>query len=195
MTARTLAAATVLAAVLAGCGSTHSTAIWRDPNAKGTAFKKILVGAMGVDTNARRTVEDALVARLPKGSAVASYSVLPEGQERDVERLRALLAEGYDGVLVVRLLEVGQELQRDTTTTATNVYGYWGYSATAMYSNRTLDLAKVVRVESKLFDLAKQEPVWSMETETMDPQDRAQTVESFVDFLVKKLSSDGLLAK
>jgi len=195
MTARTLATATVLAAVLAGCSSTHSTAIWRDPNSKGAAFKKVLVGAMGVETNARRAVEDALVARLPKGGAVASYTVLPDGQERDIALLRALLAQGYDGVLVVRLLEVGSELQRDTTTNATNVYGYWGYSATAMYSNRTFDLTKVVHVESKLFDLAKEEPVWSMETETMDPQSREQVVESITEFVVKRLSSEGLLAK
>jgi hypothetical protein len=144
----------------------------------------------------RRTAEEMLVKRLPPGTAVASYQVIPAGEERDVEKLKALLKEGsFDGVLVCRLMGVDQELVQTSTPGTVNVYGYWGYSHTAMYAQPTLDVRKIVKIESKLWDLEVEKPVWSMATETFEPSNREVVIDEVTELVVRQLAEGGYLVK
>jgi hypothetical protein len=190
-----LVAVLVLAGALAGCTGTRASGIWKDPDQQGS-FAKVLVGVAGVDSTGRRAGEDALVARFPKGVAVASYNVIPAGSETDLDYLRAKLTkEGYDGVLVARLLGVDQELTTTTMPSAVTVYGYYGYAYTGFYAQQAVDVRKVVRVESKLFDLKTEKPVWTMVTETTDPSSRLQTADEVADLVVRKLAEGKLIAQ
>jgi hypothetical protein len=195
MHARAAALAATLVAFSAGCAGTQATDLWRDPNRK-VPFKKILVGVAGVDTTARRSAEDAIVARLAPGTGVPSYRVVPAGRERDIEVIREVVAkEGFDGVLVARLQGVEQELTRTTMATPVTVYGGYGYAYTTMYAQQAVDIRKLVRVESKLFDVASENPVWTMTSETVDPTSRGQVTDEVATLIVAKLQEGGLLGK
>jgi hypothetical protein len=192
---RTVALAATLAAFAAGCTGTQATDLWRDPSRQ-VPFKKILVGVAGVDATARRSAEDAIVGRLPPGTGVPSYRVVPAGRERDVEAVREIVAkEGFDGVLVARLQGVEQELTRTTMATPVTVYGGYGYAYTSMYATQAVDIRKLVRIESKLFDVASENPVWTMVSETVDPTSRGQVTDEVATLIVAKLQEGGLLVK
>lgn len=194
MTLRTslTAAAVAAAVVLVGCSGTKATGLWRDASRQ-VAFKKILVGVVGADMAARRNAEELLAHRLGPG-AIASYQVIPAGEEKDLEKVKAILKEGgFDGALVCRLMGVDQELTTTTMPAAVNVYGYWGYSYTAMYAQQAVDVRKIVRVESKLFDVATEQPVWAMTTETVDPSRSGVVADEVTELVVRKLGEAGFL--
>lgn len=186
------AAAAVLLA-LAGCSGTKATGLWRDPTRQ-EAFKKLLVGVVGVDMAARRNAEEVLVKRLPPGVGIASYQVIPAGEERDVEKVKGILREGgFDGLLILRLMGVDQELTTTTMPAAVNVYGYWGYSYTSMYAQQAVDVRKIAKIESKLFDVGSEKPVWAMSTETVEPSNRGVVIDEVTELVVQQLGEAGYL--
>lgn len=188
-------AAAAAALVLAGCSGTKATGLWRDPSRQ-VPFKKILVGVVGVDLAARRNAEEVLVKRLPPGVGIASYQVIPAGEERDVEKVKGLLKEGgFDGLLILRLMGVDQELTTTTMPTAVNVYGYWGYSYTSMYAQQAIDVRKIAKIESKLFDVETEKPIWAMTTETVEPSERGVVIDEVTELVVTKLGEAGYLGK
>ena len=195
-TLRSLATAAALAAavVLSACSGTKPVQLWKDP-ASQTAFKKIMVAVMSTDMATRRNAEEAMVKRLPPG-AICSYQVVPAGEERDVEKLKVILKEAsFDGVLVLRLMGVDQEITTTVMPGTVNVYGYWGYSTTAMYAQPMIDVRKIAKVESKLFDVQAEKPVWAMVTETVDPNKRDVVIDEVTSIVVKKMDESGLFGK
>jgi hypothetical protein len=188
------AAAVAAAVVLAGCSGTKPVQLWRDPTSQ-VVFKKIMVAVIGVDMATRRNTEEVLLKRLPPGSAVASYQVIPAGEEKDLEKLKAVLKEAsFDGVLVLRLMGVDQEITTTTMAGTANVYGYWGYSHTAMYAQPMVDVRKIAKIESKLFDVVAEKPVWAMVTETVDPSKREVIIDEVTEIVVQQLAEAKLIA-
>jgi hypothetical protein len=186
------AAALAAAAVLAGCSGTKPVQLWRDPTSQAT-FRKVMVAVIGVDMATRRNTEEVLVKRLGPG-AIASYQVIPAGEEKDVEKLKGILREAaFEGVLVLRLMGVDQEITTTTMPGTVNVYGYWGYSHTAMYAQPTIDVRKIAKVESKLFDVVAEKPVWALVTETVDPSKREVVIDEVTEIVVRELASAKLI--
>lgn len=187
------AAALSLVVLLAGCSGTKPVQLWRDPTAQGT-YQKVMVAVIGVDMATRRNTEEVLVKRLGPG-AIASYQVVPAGEEKDLEKLKAVLHEAkFDGILVLRLMGVDQEITTTTYAGTANVYGYWGYSYTAMYAQPMLDVRKIAKIESRLFDVAGEKPVWAMVTETVDPSKREVVIDEVTELVVQELAAAKLLA-
>ena len=196
MTLRTVSTVAALAAtvVLAGCSGTKPVQLWRDPTSQAT-YRKVMVAVIGVDMAARRNTEEVLVKRMPPGTAIASYQVVPAGEEKDLEKLKALLKEAsFDGVLVLRLMGVEQEITTTTYAGTANVYGYWGYSHTAMYAQPMVDVRKVAKIESKLFDVVGEKPVWAMVTETVDPSKREVVIDEVTELVIQELAAAKLIA-
>jgi hypothetical protein len=186
------AAALAAAAVLAGCSGTKPVQLWRDPTSQAT-YRKVMVAVIGVDMATRRNTEEVLVKRLGPG-AIASYQVIPAGEEKDIEKLKAVLREAsFDGILVLRLMGVDQEITTTSMPGTVNVYGYWGYSHTAMYAQPMIDVRKIAKVESKLFDVAAEKPVWAMVTETVDPSKREVVIDEVTEIVVRELAAAKLL--
>lgn len=185
-------AATLLAGALTtACGSTRATSVWRDP-ARQAPFKRILVEVAGVDPATRRGAEEALVRRLPPGVAVAGHQVVPEGEEADPGKVKGRLeGAGFDGVLVCRLAGVEQELTSRTVPGSPGVVGYWGWAHAG--PQKTIDVRKVAKVESQLFDLGDDRVVWAMTTETVNPSSREVAVDEVAQLVVKKLEEAGAL--
>ena len=187
----TFAAALVAAGLTAACSSTRATSLWRDP-ARQEPFKRILVDVAGVDAATRRGAEEAVARRPPPGVAVASHQVIPEGEQADAAKVKGRLeGAGFDGVLVCRLAGVEQELTSRTVPGSPGVVGYWGWAHAG--PQQTIDVRKVAKVESQLFEVGADRVVWAMSTETVNPTSREAAVDEVAALVVKKLEEAGAL--
>jgi hypothetical protein len=191
----TLLALALAACVLPGCAGTKPVAEWRDPALK-QPLRRIAVGAATQDPARRRVVEDTIVARLPAGSAIASYTFIPEGTERDVEQVKKLIREqGADGALVVRVAGIDRTARVTAAAPVpTTAYGYWGYAYTTSYAPATVEVDTTVRVDSRLYQLDDERLVWSLSTETQNPDSPAQARTEIADVVVKQLLQANVLA-
>ena len=96
--------------ILAACGSTTLTDVWRAPDTARLQFKKVLVVAISKDITWRRTIEDELVRRTRDVQAVASYQFFADDEPRDWATARERLkAAGFDGLVTFRLAGVDKQ--------------------------------------------------------------------------------------
>jgi hypothetical protein len=184
----TLLAAALASAVLSGCATTKPVAEWRDP-ALAQPLKRVAVGYATGDPGVRRIVEDTIVSRLPPGAAVASYTFVPAGSEGQVELLKKLIREqGADGALVVRVASVDRtERLTAGAPVPMTAYGYWGYAYTTAYAPTTIEVDTTVRVDSRLYALEGERLVWTLTTETQNPDSHAQARSEIADVVVRQL--------
>src|SRR4026209_1479086 len=86
--------------VLAACGSTTLTDVWKAPDTARLPFTTVLVVALSTDITWRRTIEDELVRRIRDVQAVASYQFFADGEPREWEAARERLkAAGFDRLI------------------------------------------------------------------------------------------------
>src|SRR6187455_510003 len=122
----------LVAAMLAlgACASsTKLTSTWAEPSAGPLEYKKILVAFQSPDKNRRGSAEVRMKQRIP--GAMSSNTVFLQGEERDLERVKARIRElGFDAVVVMRVVGVDKSqvyVPPSTYTAATgyDMYGYW----------------------------------------------------------------------
>lgn len=190
----TLFALALAVALFPGCAGTKPVAEWKDPNAT-QQLKKIAVGVATTDPGRRRVAEDTVVQRLPPGSAVASYTFIPPGSERDVELVKKLIAEqGADGALIVQVAGVDQKARVTSAPVPATAYGYWGYAYTTMYAPSTVEISTTVHVDSRLYAIEGERLLWTLSTDTEDPSNAQQARSEVADVVVSHLLNTKLLA-
>ena len=97
-----------------GACSTRLLESWSDPPITSEfRFKKIIVIAINKNQSIQRAAENALVARIKRSEAVASYTLIPRQQEvSNVIELKAQWREsGFDAAVVMRVVNVEEELE------------------------------------------------------------------------------------
>ena len=104
-TSKGLAAGLLLLTV--ACGpSTKLTSFWKDPSAGPFKFKKVLVMVISKDETIRRAAEDEVVRQITKTTAVPSYTLFPDTNAKDQDRMKAKIKEdGFDGAIVMRMVD------------------------------------------------------------------------------------------
>ena len=107
------AVAALLLWTLTGCASTSLTA-YQDPAFTQARYWKFAVLASGVQLDERQALENRLVGAL-RNKAVAAESAMrlfaPTRPTSNEEMSAALLAEGYDALLIVQRVEAGSKLE------------------------------------------------------------------------------------
>lgn len=146
-------------------------------------MRKLLVLGARMGEGDRRAIEGGLAIGL-RGTGVDARPAFEVFQapptDRDQARA-ALVASGYDGVLIVALARVEDE--QCGVLGAENggpcIYGRHGYMVTDRY----------VTIESTLWDLrGTDEIVWAAGTETVNPSNRNQLAESVSHVIVPELA-------
>lgn len=190
--------------LLQACGpSTKITKSWRDPTStiNPQTFSKVVVSAFIKDESGRRTVEDELVKRL-NGKATASYTMdfksldTSNGSRAIEEKLKS---EGFDGALVMRLVDVEKELNYVPGSTYPTYYGryggYYGYAYGAYGSPGYYQEDKVYTIETNIYSLKTDKLMWSGTTATTNPSNLNKTINEIADVIVEKMVSEGFLTK
>jgi hypothetical protein len=115
--------------------------------------------------------------------------------------LEAINGRAVNAVLVVHL--VGTEDRdiyhppRTTYAPARYSYRYYGYYSSVydyVYEPGYYTRHKFVKLETNLYDVATETLVWSMQSETIDPDTANSLVESLAQTVIESLRSERLLA-
>ncbi len=186
---------------IAACSKTSITQTWKEPSFQGKHLTNVLVVAVTQNQVARRNYEEAFVMELGKEGVEAypSYHYLP-GEKISREEVEAAVKRlGVHYVLITTL--VGVEKKKEYNPPQTYItprmgIGYYGYYYRAYnivhepgyYTTRVL-----VNLETTIYDVSTEKPVWMARSETMNPDSSAEVVKSVIEKLVLALKQDGFL--
>lgn len=210
-------AAAAAAVVLAGCATRATTidAQWINPSLTGKReLRNVLVLGALRDTTQRRMLEDRMVDALAAAGvkAVASYKFLPDGGQFSEEQLRkAVAAAGASHVLASNITGMTTDVRITPGMVSGPGWGPgrgwpstmgpgWGgfatYHNTAWARSTAPDVRTTQNVhgDTRVFDVAKSEVVWSAATTTATGWDSVpQLMDQFVRLIVDTLKQDGVI--
>ena len=185
---------------LSGCSTaTPIVSEWRNPAYASGPFKRIMVGGPSGDASVRRSFEDEFVVRLRAVGldALASYQYLPEDQGIDEDKLKeAAQKAGADAVLFPRSVQAEQKTKVGPTFPYLS-FGIFGSNVGASWSGlpgaATASRYTEYTSEATLYDVAKNELVWTGTIKTTDPENVQTAIRSYVDSVMKALEAQNLL--
>jgi len=190
--ALTSAVAMVALAVVAfgsSCASTEMTSTWVDPTAKGSPLSKIAVVALTPDPGLRRMAENTAATQMEGVQAIPSYQILGDTDLKNRELVKAKLrAAGFDGVLVMRIAGVSEQVSPAGPYGTFD--GYYDWAAAPVYAPGDLQTETVVRVVSNLYSLNQNKLVWSGVSETFDPANSKDFVKGVSKAVAKSMQKD-----
>jgi hypothetical protein len=213
---RFIVAATA-AVVLAGCATRATTidAQWINPSLSGKReLRSVLVLGAVRDTTQRRMLEDRMVDALAAAGvkAVASYKFLPDGGQFSEDQLRkAVAAAGASHVLTSSITGMTTDVRVTPgmvsgpgwgpgrgwpSTMSPGWGGFASYHNTAWVRSTPPDVRTTQNVhgDTRVFDTAKSEVVWSAATTTTIGWDSVpQLMDQFVSLIVGTLKQDGVI--
>lgn len=201
------------------CGGalTEMSGTWKKPGFAGKKYSKILVVAITNEIVKRNSVESAVVKELAKAkikstgsTQILDLSKLERNKDGKIDTTKidqvkkAIVEAGYDGALVVSLLDKkekteyvpGHTYYQPSYYGLYSPYSYHGFynyyyttysvvSTPGYYEERTN-----YYIESRLFDLAANDMVWASQSETLNPSNLSDFSASYSQALVNTLVND-----
>lgn len=152
---------------------------------------RIAVVAPLADAEERRKVEDAFVGTLGDPRFVASHAVIPAGDANDALAIkRHFDDEGFDGALVLRVLDVSTSHRWPPEAGAGNYRG----PGAAGYIPGGLDLKESFLLTLELYSLDHDRLAWKGTSRNMNPSRLERLVARVAPETVSDLEARGLLA-
>jgi hypothetical protein len=187
--------------ILSACSTTTNTPIvteWRNPAYAPAPFKRIIVGGPSGNISLRRNFEDEFVTQLRAMGvdALASYKYIPEDQEMDEAKLRHAAQEARaDAILFPRSVQTEQKTKFGPTFPFS--FGIFGPNVGASWSgpagSPSVSRYKEYTSETVLYDVARNELVWSATIKTTEPENVQAAIKSYVAAVIKALDAQNLL--
>jgi hypothetical protein len=193
----------VALALVAGCGTTSLTNMWRDPQYTPGGVKSVLVIAVRKDQVIRRIWEDAFVHQFSQEGVAAtpSYQVFPEAMP-DTDAVREhVRTKGYDAVLVtsrVGTQEVSTYVPGYVTREPVTVFRpLWGSYVTYyrdVYHPGYTETDSSVHVRTDLWtNHGEGRLLWSGTSQTLDPRNSANFSHEVSDLVVDEMRKQHLI--
>ena len=195
--------ALVLGATLLGlgaCATTTFTSTWRAPdgqtiNPKGKTIAAVFVSG---DERTRHIAEDALANDLIARGAhgVPGYALVPNEIRPDAEDTLARLKNaGANEVVIMRVVATDKRpAYKVIPGSASNGSDTPGTGNTAAVGYEP-QFDTLVSVETLVYSLDRNEPLWSSTSRTTNPQDIAHLVKEVADATTTEMVKQGLLAR
>lgn len=186
---------------LTGCSTTKMlVSEWSNPGYRAASFKRIMVGALGGQTSIRRNFEDQFVTQLRANGvdAVASYHYAPGDDRIDEAKLKeAAKAAGADAALIVRSVNVEEKTEVGPSYYPTPAFGIFGRHLSAswygLYGAPSVHRYNVYTSEVTLYQLAKNEVVWTGTVQTTELENVNSAIRNYVETVIKALNEQNLL--
>ena len=172
--------AVVFLVVTCACASTKMTKAWVYPERGPLHFESVMALVLVQDSLIRRNGEDELVRQIRQADAVASYTVLPESDLDEEDKVRAAVVKsGVEAIIVMRPMYDEQETRYvpgSYPTYYNSFYGYYGWAYPVVYSPGYFRQDRLVGIETNIYDTADGKLVWSGMSETTNPKDTRKTI-------------------
>ena len=146
------------------------------------------------------TFEDEFVAQLRRKGvdAIASYRYIPEETRIDDVKLKQTAKEaGADALISVRTVNVDQKTDIGPSYYPVPGFGifgrHFGASWDGPYGAPTVSRYEVYTSEATLFDLAKNEVVWTGTLKTAEPDNINTAIRDYVGQIITALEEKNLL--
>jgi hypothetical protein len=206
MTPVTLSRAILMAALIgllaSGACSTANFIVseWRNPAYVAPSFRSVMVGGLSEQTSVRRNFEDEFLAQLrPSGvNALPSYRYIRDDEKVDDTKLKQIArSAGADALIIARPVKVEQKTQYGPSYYPTpsigifgsNVGAVWQGSYGAPYVTRYTEYTS----EATLYDLNKDEIVWTGTLRTAEQENLKTAVKLYVEAVINALKEKNLL--
>jgi len=191
--------------LLTACRSTLLVERWNDPDYSGPALKKILVIGVIKSDERRRAFENEFALLITEGNrkGIASHKLLPNLEKSDnkAQVLAAVEKAGADGVMIVTThgLINQQRVTRPTFDPVPNagrsygMYGYYNRSHSIIYNPGHTVTDTLLRIDTKLFNVASEKMIWSGKTESFNPTSSAEVIAELEKLVIRDMRSSGVL--
>ena len=204
----------VLSLIFAGCSSANRTVItgsWDNPEHPVESFEKILIVGLSDNQSARAVVEQTLADELATegfnvGTATQEFTSAMRDEMRNDRELadRYLTERGYDGVVIISVLDIKEDTYYVPGTVSyhpTSYYphyggywGYWGTTYTSVYSPGYYENSLSIFLESNLYSLDGDVLIWSAQSRTEDPSSVQGLADNFSRVLVDEIVKEKIMA-
>ena len=171
---------------------------WRNPAYDAGYFKRIMVAGPAGQASVRRNIEDEFAARLRVSGieALLSYQYIAEDEKIDEATLKqAAQKAGADALLFARSVRVEPKTEGPSYFPYT-WFGFFGSHFGVSWSGPSG--ASPYRYseytsETTLYDIAKNEVVWSGTIKTSEPENAQTAIKSYVETVMKTLDEKNLV--
>jgi hypothetical protein len=169
---------------------------WHEPNASVLNFRKSVAVFVSTDEGMRRSVEDQLSMKFP--NTMPAYRVIPNaGAENQNTILEKMRGAGFDGAIVMRVLDVQERLTWNPGSYWGPNYGfggYWGSSWAYPYNPGYITVNQIVTVETQIYSLAQDKLVFAARSETTDPKNVGKLIRSVMRHIDEELRKSRMMA-
>ena len=194
--------------VLVGCTGSNVTSIWKSPDAHPAEYKKLMI--LGIirepDRNVRISMEKELVGGFKNlgYNAFSAYEVYGPGTFKNMTEEQAnakLSADGVDAVLTVVLLDKQKERYYVPGRVRFTPYftyhdRFWRYYTSIYYridEPGYYDYSTRYFWESNFYDLSTNKLVYSVQTQSFDPQSTASLAAEYSRTIIKAMTNDKII--
>jgi hypothetical protein len=171
---------------------------WSNPNYNAPAFDRIMVGSASEQDSMRRNLEDEFVAQLGAAGidALPGYRYVTGDEKIGETKLReAAQRAGTDGAIFVRSVNVEQKT--NVAPAISPSFGIFGPNAGVTWSGfpgvSGFNRYKVYTSEVTVYDVKKNEAVWTGTVRTSESDNVNATIKSYVGTVIKALGDKNLL--
>jgi len=199
-----LAGSVLLTAVIAGCGTSELTDIWKDSSFQSPPLNKILVVSASKNIVHRRIWEDAFSAELAKHdvSATPSYRLFPDALPDTNQVVQIVRSNGFDGVLITRWLPSETKLEysqgylaQEEDRYAWRRYGFVPYYRDVWHTGSVVDSQKVDIRSIDVWTTRNEERlVWSATSKTPEPNSAQDVRPDVVKLVISELTRQAIIA-
>ena len=187
---------------LSGCSTaTPIVSEWRNPAYAAGPFKRIMVGGPSGEASVRRTFEDEFVVQLRAAGidALASYRYIPEDEGIDENNLKQAAQKARaDAVLFPRSVRMEEKTNYGPTFPYLS-FGVFGSNVGASWSGLSgapsVERYKEYTSEATLYDVAKNELIWTGTIKTTDSENAQTAIKSYIEAVIKALDAQNLLPR
>ena len=174
---------------------------WRNPAQTSGSFQRLMIGGPSGDASVRRTFEDEFVAQLAAigADALPSYRYMPENEVTNENNLKQAAQKArVDGLLLMRSVSVEEKTNYPAIGPGIS-FGIFGSDVGAAWSGVSGTSGPYryneYTSETALYDVAKNELVWTGTLKTKEPTNVQAAIRSYVQTITKALAAQNLFPK
>ncbi len=176
---------------------------WKAPDAAPTNFRgqKVAALVMLEDEKTRIGVEDTLAYALSSRGVqgVAAHSLVPPGELKDKERVRARLDQaGVAGAVVLRSVNKTSQLSEGAAYwvgSYSAFSSYYGSGWGGVYNPGYVTMDNLFLVETLIFDVKADKLLWGGLSVTKNPKRVDEFMKDLVSSVAKQLEKEKLVSK